>query len=489
MNLRTAALAGFVLLAAQAAHAQPAPTPAPMASAAATPPMGWNSWDSFGLTITEEQFRANVAVLVKQLKPFGYNTAVIDEGWFFFNPEDRPHPEKLHYAIDANGRYVPVPARFPSVGNPPVETVKTVTGGSATATPELAATIQSTNFKALADWVHAQGLKFGIHIVRGIPRASVERNLPIANSSFRAEDAADTGDRCPWDPTNWGVKDTPAGQAWYDSLTRQYAGWGVDYLKVDCISSHPYKVDEIRMIRRAIDKVGRPIVLSLSPGPTPIEKADEVATLANLWRISNDFWDLWTKADTGNDYPQPLRGQFEKTAAWAKYARPGNWPDADMLPLGHIGPVPGEGRPRETRFTPDEQQTLMTLWSMARSPLILGANLTQLDRPTLELVTNRDVLAVDQLATRSGQVLRQGPIVAWTADLPANFPGGYGEALAIFNTGDQLITISTSFEAYGIVASTYQVRDAWAQREMGKKSSVENLSIEPHASVLWLLKK
>ena len=106
-----------------------------MVSAAATPPMGWNSWDSYGLTVTEEQFRANVSVLVKQLKPFGYNTAVIDEGWFFFNPEDRPHPEKLHYALDSSGRYVPVPARFPSVGNPPVETDAAANAGPAAGTP------------------------------------------------------------------------------------------------------------------------------------------------------------------------------------------------------------------------------------------------------------------------------------------------------------------------------------------------------------------
>jgi hypothetical protein len=350
-------------------------------------------------------------------------------------------------------------------------------------------TIHDTSFKALGDWVHGEGLKFGIHIVRGIPRASVAMNRSIAGSAFHAGDAADQTDACPWDPTNWGIKDNAAGQAWYDSLISQYAGWGVDYLKVDCISSHPYKPDEIRMIRRAIDKVGRPMVLSLSPGPTPIAAAAEVSSLANMWRISDDFWDYWMSPDPGKAFPQSLLGQFDKTAAWAQYARAGNWPDADMLPLGHIGPVPGNGKPRETRFTPDEQQTLMTLWSMARSPLILGANLTQLDQPTLKLLTNRDVLAVDQMATRSSQVLRQGPVVAWTADLPANFPGGYTEALAIFNTGDQLITISTSFEAYGMYAATYGVRDAWAQRDLGKEPSIENLSIEPHASVLWLLKK
>src|SRR5947209_20451808 len=88
----------------------------PSAKVAATPPMGWNSWDAFGLTITEQQFRDNVKVLVTRLKPLGWNYAVIDEGWFFYNPEDRPHPETLKFAIDGNGRYVPVVARFPSAG-------------------------------------------------------------------------------------------------------------------------------------------------------------------------------------------------------------------------------------------------------------------------------------------------------------------------------------------------------------------------------------
>ncbi len=207
------------------------------AAAAPTPPMGWNSWDAYGLTITEAQFRANAQVLHDKLLPFGWRYAVIDEGWFFFNPEDRPHPDTLHYAIDPHGRYVPVPARFPSAA-----TGRPITDANTGPTPKLSATIQETTFKPLADWVHSQGLLFGIHIVRGIPRASVERNLPIANSQFHAQDAADTTDACGWDPTNWGIKDNAAGQAWYDSLIQQYAGWGVDLLKVDCIADHPYKV-------------------------------------------------------------------------------------------------------------------------------------------------------------------------------------------------------------------------------------------------------
>ncbi len=464
----------------------PAAQVAPAAKVALTPPMGWNSWDSYGLTITEEQFRANVKVEANEFKSFGWNYAVIDEGWFFYNPEDRPKPDTLHYAIDANGRYVPVPARFPSV-----QTSQSVQPPPAAApvapAPKLIATVQSTSFKPLADWVHSQGLKFGIHIVRGIPRASVERNLPIANSTFHATDAADTTDACPWDPTNWGVKNNAAGQAWYDSLLSQYAGWGVDLIKVDCIASHPYKADEIRMIRKAIDKTGRPIVLSLSPGPTSLDNAAEVGSLAQMWRISDDFWDLWS-SNSSNAFPQSLTGQFVNTAAWAQFAKPGNWPDADMLPLGELRPVPGDGQPRTTRLTPTEQQTLLTLWAMARSPLILGANLTLLDDATLKLLTNPDLIRIDQTATHSSQVLHDEDIIVWTADLPPDSPDGT-IALALFNIGESQVVLDSSFEAYNLEAATYRVKDVWTGKTLNKVSSIESLALEPHACVLWLLKK
>ena len=388
--------------------------------AVAHPPMGWNSWDAYGLTITEAQFRDNVAVLRDKLKPFGYDYAVIDEGWFFFNPEDRPHPEKLKYALDANGRYVPVPERFPSAIQPSRLGPIWLDGPRN-------ATLRNTSFKPLADWVHAQGLKFGIHIVRGIPRASVERNLPIADSHFFTQDAADTADACPWDPTNWGVKDTPAGQAWYDSLLKQYAAWGVDLLKVDCIADHPYKADEIRMIRRAIDKAGRPMVLSLSPGPTDPSHAAEVASLATMWRISNDVWDVW---DSPKPFPQTIKGQFARAAQWSRLDLPaGTYPDFDMLPLGELRPVPGEGKPRHTRLTTDEQRTLLTLWALNRSPLIIGANLTLVDDATLKLLTDPLLLRIDQTASH--------PSVESDGDLRvvrARFSGG--TAVGVFNLGD-----------------------------------------------------
>jgi alpha-galactosidase len=445
--------------------------------------MGWNSWDAYGLTITEAQFRDNVRVLKSKLASLGYNFAVIDEGWYFENPQDREKPDTLHYALDAHGRYVPVPLRFPSAKAPhgglPVTTVFPQA--------KLAATVEETSFTALGSWVHAQGLKFGIHIIRGIPRASVERNLPIDGSTFHAQDAADTADACSWDPTSWGVKDTAAGQAWYDSLMRQYAKWGVDLLKVDCIGDHPYKVDEIRMIRRAIDKTGRPMVLSLSPGPMNLAHADEAGSLANMWRISDDEWDVWSTSG-GKSWPQGVKDQFPRLAAWAKYATPGTWPDADMLAVGELRPAPGWGTPRSSRLTPDEQRSLLTLWAMARSPLIVGANLTLLNDDTLKLLTNKDIIAIDQAATKSEQEndtlskLNGTDIVSWRAELPDG-----RVALAFFNLGEKAITMSYNDGDLGNPQPfTRSVRDVWEQRDLGVKTDL-SIAIPPHGCVLYLL--
>jgi alpha-galactosidase len=422
--------------------------------------MGWNSWDSYGLTIGEAQFRDNVRVQAAELKLFGWTYSVIDEGWFLRNPQDRPHPELLRYELDAYGRYVPVPARFPSALDPQG---------------------RNTGFATLASWVHAQGLKFGIHIVRGIPRESVRRNLPIQGSAFRAADAADQTDACPWDPTNWGIKDNAAGQAWYDALLRQYAAWGVDFLKVDCIADHPYKLSEIRQIHLAIERSGRPMVLSLSPGPTALSHAAEVGALAQMWRISDDIWDVW-KSDA--PFPRTVDSQFGPAAAWAPYAKPGNWPDADMLPLGEVRPSPGGGPgPRHTRLTPDEQRTMLTLWAMARSPLILGANLTMLDAPTLRLITNRDLIRIDQTSAASRQVLHDDDLVVWTSDLPV------GEfALAAFNRGDAPLHVAKQFTALGLASGAWQTRDVLQPKAAETASSLDR-TIPPHGCVLLLLRR
>ncbi|MDR3735310.1 MAG: glycoside hydrolase family 27 protein [Acidobacteriaceae bacterium] len=429
--------------------------PATPASLAPTPPMGWNSWDAYGLTITEAQFRANALVQAEKLKPFGWTYAIIDEGWFLKNPGDYNAPAKLHYQLDAFGRYIPVPSRFPSSEN-------------------------NGSFQNLGAYVHSLGLKFGIHIVRGIPRESVARNLPIEGGSYTAQDAADTSDACSWDPTNWGVRDTPAGQAWYDALLRQYATWGVDYLKVDCISANPYKLSEIRMIHRAILKTGRPILLSLSPGPTAIEHAAELSNLAQMWRISNDLWDNWSNPPA-KTFPTTLIDKFALDAAWQPFVKPGNWPDADMLPLGHLGPVPGYGPPRDTRFTHDEQRTLLTLWSIARSPLILGANLTALDAWTTALLTNPAVLAVNQRGHDQHQAARDGNLVVWTT---LGEPGEY--YLALFNLGNSPMQLTKPYAAYGLPALNLASRELWTDQRTPASKTFQ-VELPPHGSVLLKL--
>src|SRR6185437_12365097 len=404
---------------------------------ASTPPMGWNSWDSYGLTVNEAQFHANVDVLAKRLKGAGYEYAVVDEGWYLANPEDAKKPETLQYRIDGDGRYEPALNRFPTASD-------------------------DTGFGPLATWVHAQGLKFGIHIIRGISKKAVAENLPIANSAFHAADAADTTDRCPWNPDNFGVKDNAAGQSWYDSLMKQYARWGVDYIKVDCIASHPYKGDEIRMIHRAIAKTGRPIVLSLSPGPAPLAEAAELGQNAQLWRISNDVWDHWEK---GKEWSQDVKDQFAVIASWAKYVGPGNWPDADMLPLGRLEPVPGDGKPRATRLTEDEQRTMVTLWSIARSPLFFGGNLTELDDWTAALVTNPAIVAMDQRGRGQRLAGQDGAVIAWTTH------AGSHDYLALFNVGDSAATVKAAFARYGL-SGKYAARDVWGGKELGSTAGV-----------------
>lgn len=415
------------------------------------PPMGWNSWDAYGLTITESEFNENAQWLAANLKKFGWNYAVVDEGWYLVDPS--VPPAQSHFVLSRDGRYLPAVGRYPSAVN-------------------------NVGFKALAESVHALGLKFGIHIIRGIPKEAVARNLPIAGSSFRAQEAADTSDTCPWNTYNYGVKYTPAGQAYYDSIASLYASWGVDFLKVDCISSHPYKADEIHMMSEALKKAGRPIVLSLSPGPSPLEAADALAANSNLWRISDDVWDHWAH-DKKMDFSQSISEQFVTAASWAKYAGPGHWPDADMLPIGFLGPRPGEGQPRNTRLTQDEQRTLVTGWSIFRSPLILGANLTKMDEWTKSLLTNPDVIAVNQTGSSEHETLRDRGIAVWTAK--AENGDTY---VAAFNLSDTPQNLNYPWAKLGLTGDSVAVQDLWKHQSLGAQS-ILNGTLAPHASVLY----
>jgi hypothetical protein len=417
---------------------------------ALTPPMGWNSYDALGTSITEAETLANARAMKDKLLPHGWNTIVIDARWYdsVSSFDDRDFNKERAGAklfADAYGRLLPAPNRFPSAAD-------------------------GKGFKPLADQLHAMGLKFGVHLMRGIPRQAVLAKTTIEGSSFTAADAGNPGNTCGWCPDMFGVHDNAAGQAWYDSLYRLLASWGLDYVKVDDLS-RPYSAHEIEMIRKAIDKCGRPIVFSTSPGPTDPKEAAHISKYANMWRVSGDFWDRW----------QDLDHQFDLLADWQNVGGPGHWPDADMIPFGHIGiKCTIAGGDRQTRFTPDEQSTLMSLWALAPSPLMLGASLTDLDEPTLAMLTNDEVLAVNQdpLGAKAKRVAQRDRTEVWVKNLKNG-----DKAVGLFNRGDAAADVDLLWNEAGLSGSR-GLRDLWAHKDLGSFNEKFRVSVPPHGAAL-----
>jgi alpha-galactosidase len=430
------------LLSSLPAPSQNNPSPAP------TPPMGWNSWDSYGTTVTEAQVKANADEMGRDLASHGWQYIVVDIQWYEPNAQGHDYAPGAKLAMDAYGRLLPAANRFPS-------------------------SVDGSGFKHLADYVHSKGLKFGIHIMRGIPRQAVEQNTPIKGTTYHAADVADKDNHCQWNPDMWGVDTTRQGaQAYYDSIAELYASWGVDFIKADDMGSHLYQPAEIKALSLAIRKTGRPMVLSISPGPAPISEVQFFQKYAQMWRISDDFWDDW----------KLLKKQFDYTRDWAIHAGFDNtWPDADMLPLGKLRVTAKEGGGSFSKFTADEQQTLMTLWCMFRSPLIFGGDLGSIDPATLALITNDEVLAVDQQSRGGHQALEEGNVRAWVASMSPTSRDYY---VAVFNLGDETSTANLPWNKFFVMGGTAEVRDLWAKKTLGRKPGID-VTLRPHASSLY----
>jgi hypothetical protein len=414
---------------------------------ALTPPMGWNSYDAFGDNVVESEVLSNAHYIAEQMQPVGWDTVVVDYCWSDPGAHDNNRNARANapLAMDKFGRMIPAPNRFPSSAD-------------------------GAGFKPLADAVHALGLKLGIHIMRGIPRNAVRADMDILDAGVTASAAANTNDKCAWCPDMFGVRGNAAGQAWYDSCARLWASWGVDYIKVDDLS-RPYHTAEVELIRNAIDKSGRAIMFSTSPGETPVEDAQHILKHANLWRVSDDFWDDWKYLDH----------EFALGERWRNFAGPGHWPDADMLPLGHLSVSHRSvGKDRFTHFTRDEQLTHLSLWSLLPSPLMVGANLPDNDAWTLALLTNPEVIAVNQdslglAAQRVTNILAGAEI--WTKKLADK-----SLAIGIFNRGKTPVPVNLVWKNLGVRARP-AVRDLWLQKDMGRSKNF-TAEIPPHGCVL-----
>lgn len=414
------------------------------------PPMGWNSWDCYGAGVTEDELLGNAEFMRDRLKQYGYQYVVCDIQWYEPAAKGNVYNNFADLCMDEYSRLIPAVNRFPSSAN-------------------------GAGFKPIADKIHSMGLKFGIHIMRGIPRQAVHRNTRIYGTTARARDIASQFSLCPWNTDMYGVDTEKRGaEEYYDSLFKLYASWGVDFVKVDDMANtefspqNPYSAEkEIEMIRAAIDRSGRDMVLSLSPGPAPLNKAEHLSENANMWRISGDFWDRWDK----------LLNMFSLCEKWYPYVKDGSFPDCDILPLGKLcidGSYMGD-MGRDSGFTKEEQKTMMTLWAVFRSPLFFGGELRLTDDYTLSLVTNPEVINVNQNSEKPLFVYNKGGIAVWQTKIENC------TAVAVFNLSDEEKHYKLSFSDLGI-ENVRAVRDLWARKDIPKCENDVAVSLKPHSS-------
>ena len=427
---------------------------------ALTPPMGWNSYDAFGDCVVEGEVVSNALWMKEHLQPLGWDTIVVDFRWYDRKADGIRVQNPEGNVLDEFGRFLPATNRFPSA-------------------------MDGQGFKALADQVHALGLKFGIHIMRGIPRRAVEQDLPIYGTSFRAAQAVratnDPARVCKWNRDMFGVDaTTAAGKAWYESIAKQYAEWGLDYIKCDDIANlqqgtERYPQAEVEALAEALRASGRSIVLSLSPGPALVEKSASLKQNANLWRISMDFWDDW----------RALNHNFDLFAQWQTNGAPGHWPDGDMIPFGHIAIRNCDIKPpRWTRFTRDEQLTLMSLWSLTPSPLMLGMNMPDNDDWTTAILSNPEVLDVNQDSL--GQQARKISVPNVKAEVWTRGLADGTHAVGWFNRTGQGMTVALNWSDLGF-KSAPKVRDLWLRKDLPKAKTF-TAEIPSHGCVLLRVK-
>lgn len=412
----------------------------------AKPPLGWNSWDSYGMYPTEKAMLANIEAMAKRLKPFGYKYFVIDAGW---NKVKDANGTLTGLTMDQYGRYIANSATFPN------------------------------GLKSVADRSHALGLKFGIHIMRGIPREAFKKDLPILGTQYSARDIADTTSRCRWNADNFGVNMTkPGAQEYYDSYIALIVSWGVDFIKADDITGYPA---EILAVKAAINKTGKDVVLSLSPGGDSKPENTATYNTAGLLRITNDIWDNQVGFSRA----------FEAWKLWSSVSDVKFWLDMDMIPFGHLclqNPDPDylirkdskegqknvKGMERLDNFTKDQKYTFITLRALSASPLFMGGDLPTSDEFSFDLITNKDILKCDQNGVTGKLVYDKDGIQIWLTPDKNNPKKGW---LGIFNKNLQEKSIQITANEFGLGEKPFTLFSIWQENDLGKITSESPLKI------------
>ena len=426
---------------------------------AQTPPMGWNSYNCYGSAVHEDEVKANADYISAHLKQYGWEYVVVDFLWSYDNPVGstigNPFQKQLEdgsyvpwLTMDEYGRLMPQPTKFPSA-------------------------FTGKGFKPLSDYVHSLGLKFGIHVMRGIPRQAVwAKSKVLGMQGITADMIADTSSTCPWMNHMYGLNmNKPGAQEYLNSILKLYASWDVDFIKVDDLA-RPYSVAEVEAYQKAIQHCGRPMVLSISPGETPVKQAAHAAQYTNMWRMADDFWDNWD---------QTLK-MFDYAKNWEGIGGPGHWPDCDMIQIGKLskrGPV---GPERYSRFTEDELYTHMSFWSIYRSPLMLGGNLPENREIEIKLFSNDEVLAVNQHGENPRQLYKKEGSMVWISSVQ-NSKDIY---VGLFNISDSAHEVPVDLVSIGFKGKV-AIRDLWAKKDIGSFKKIYTQKINAHGSVLLKL--
>jgi alpha-galactosidase len=389
----------LVFLFAGAASAQTeAPQPSRFADQLAlTPPMGFNTWNKFGCNVSDELVRGMADAMVKSgMKDAGYQYIVIDDCW--------------QVSRDKEGNIVADPQRFPH------------------------------GIKALADYVHSLGLKFGIY--------------------------SDAGSKtCAGRPGG-------LGHEYQDAL--QYAAWGVDYLKYDwCNTTTQDARASYANIRAALDAAGRPIVLSICEWGTAKPWLWGAEVGGNLWRTTGDIKDKWEgriKWPNGACCAYGVLTIFDMQVGLASYAGPGHWNDPDMLEVGNGG------------MTSSENRAHFSLWAMLAAPLMAGNDLRDMTPETREILTNKEVIAVDQdpLGREGERVWKDGDREVWSKQMKDG-----SRAVILLNRGERDQEITADWESLGYPDHlSAAVRDLWQHKDLGRFTGKFSASVAPHAVVM-----
>lgn len=429
------------------------------------PLLGWNSFDSFGGYLHEQAAFEQLEAFAAKLAPHGYEYFVVDIGWYgeyelkpgtlFPSPETK-HAMDAH--LDEHGLPLPSKCYFP--------------GG----------------FDALIDRTHKLGLKFGVHLMRGVPRKAVERKLPIKGlEDVTCADIADTSSTCPWCHYNYGIDMSKSGaQEYHDALVQQLADWGVDFIKADDITAYP---DEILAYVQAIQRCGRDIKLSLSHGGEADPKLMPVYRQADMVRMTKDIW----------DDPESIERSYNAWAHWQPFTEPGFWPDLDMIPFGDLqtmSPEPGRGEladgqnpslcgkgfRRTDQLNADERRTFMTQRILSASPLMYGGDMATMSDEVVELLTKSRALACNQNGVSAREIYMRGDVQVWRAENRTELGCGW---LGVFNRNParQPEDLILTADRLGMAPGT-QLQNVWESARIGTLAEHPHLKLPPLGCVL-----